>query len=129
VANMELRYALSDDKSSMSIELRDKDANNPLGHIILDASELESVIRNLGKVRSGMAEPVAPELDPMSRIETEMYPAWKVPDTHNSPHPGVMLCLRHPGLGWLGFFLDRDRALLIGDALEKYSPPPLEPAP
>ena len=117
---MELKYFLSENKNEAIIELWE---DNKLGYFVCDAATLEGLIRGLAQIRRNMSEQVSPELDPMSRIETEAFPAWMVPDTHNAPVPGAMLCLRHAGLGWLGFLLEREQALRIGKALEVDSKP------
>jgi len=122
MANMSLRFGLSENREEAIIELCEDE--KPLGHIISDAASLEGLIRELAKLRRIMSDRVPADLDPMPRIETEAYPAWRVPDTHNAPVPGVMLCLRHSGLGWLGFLLERDRAAQIGEALQRHSRSP-----
>jgi hypothetical protein len=119
VPRMTIKAGLKEDRQEVVIEIRDEE--KALGHIELDASTLDSFIQQLGKLRSGMTEQVSPTLDPFSRVETEYNPAWRVPDTHNAGNPGAMLCLRHPGFGWLGFLLDRERALQVSHALDEYS--------
>jgi hypothetical protein len=102
MARMVLRLALNEARDEAAIELH-QEGVGPLGHITYDAASVEGLIRSLARLRAEMAEPVAPELDPGARVEVMENPA------------------RHPGLGWLAFLFSRDRAVEIGQALDRYS--------
>lgn len=109
---MHLKTGLSDDNSSASITLLMNEL--PLGNIVFQAPELEQLIQSLAQVRAVMAEPVAPDLDPGSRIAAIHDPAWRI---RPMPPQGVLLVLRHPGLGWLGNLLPQKEARALGQAL------------
>jgi hypothetical protein len=91
----------------------------PLAHLYLDAAELEGLIRDLAKIRATMADQVAPALDPGGRLDLERSPAW-IADTRDG---NAVLALRHPGMGWLGFLLEMEKAQAIGTALLSRSTP------
>jgi hypothetical protein len=119
MARMTCTAVPTDDRQSAVLQMHED--GKPLAHMILDAASLEGLIRDLARVRARLAEEVTPELDPGARIDIEASPAWKIPRTHTGP-PGVVLALRHPGVGWLGFLLDKERAQAIGKALTKTPP-------
>lgn len=112
---------VDENRTTAVLEIREDD--KPLAHVTFDAAELEGLIRKLSKLRVHMAEQVAPELDPFSRIDDPVdQPAWKVPDTHTGPANRTMLLFRHPGMGWLGFLLEPERANAISGALANAPP-------
>lgn len=115
MARMKISGGVTVDKEAAVINLG-FDGEEPLAHISLDAASLEQFIRSLAPAREQMREIVVPSLDPYSRLDFVSAPAWHIPDTHNGP-PGVLLALRHPGLGWVSFLLERERALQLADAL------------
>lgn len=110
--NMQLKAGLSDDSESASITLMMNGL--PLGHIVLQAPELEDFVKSLGQLRAAMAEPVALDVDPGSRISAIHDPAWRL---RLLPSQGVLLVLRHPGLGWLGNLLPLKEARVLGQSL------------
>jgi hypothetical protein len=115
-----IKAGLTEDRETAVVQL-EQDDGTALGHITLDASGLATFIDEMQQCRSAMVEEVSPQLDPQSRVQTVQSPAWRVPDTHSGGGNGTLLALRHPGLGWLGFLLEKDRALAIADALKRYS--------
>jgi hypothetical protein len=119
MARIAIHCAATEDREQVVIEIRDGDRG--LAHAILDASDTEALIRRLGQLRAALNDPVPGELDPGARIEFANAPAWKVPDTHSGPSD-LVLALRHPGLGWLGFLLEAERAKEIGTALIETPP-------
>jgi hypothetical protein len=112
---MTLTSGITEDKETAVIELHED--GKALAHITLDAASLEGVIRELGRVRSNMNEIVPLELDPGARIETTPPSSWRVPGAHNGPTETLLLALRHPGLGWLGYLFDEVNARKLGKAL------------
>ena len=91
----------------------------PLGHIILDASELEGLIWQLAGHRENMAEAVTPSLDASSRLVALVNPVWQTAKRH--PPEGKALALRHPGFGWLSFVFPRAEAEAIAAEFMKPS--------
>ncbi|MGF7005790.1 hypothetical protein [Aminobacter sp. BE322] len=99
-----------------------------VAYMTVDAATLEGIIHALAHVRAKMTEEVSPTLDPGARLEAVPSPAWRVPGTHSGAE-GVLLALRHPGLGWLGFLLDEPRSRELGRALiETNATPPKSPS-
>jgi len=116
---MKHRVGLDIEKDLGIFELWEDD--KALAHILLDAPALDQLIFRLSQIRSAMRETVSPELDPGARIETIEEPAWRIPDKHSGDARKLMLILRHPGLGWLGFLLEKTRALAISAALKEWA--------
>lgn len=121
MGRMTLAPGLSEDRQMAVLEMRED--NIPLAHMIVDAATLEGVIRDLAKCRASMAEAVTPELDPGARLEAEAFPAWRIPDTHSGPADLKLMALRHPGIGWVGFLLEPERAQAIASGLLRQVPP------
>jgi len=118
MGRMTFTCGFNENRESGYLEMQED--GQPLARMYFDAATLEDLIRDLARCRSHLTEAVAPELDPGARIETERFPAWRVPDTHSGP--GTVLALRHSGMGWLGFLLEAERAQAIGKALIETPP-------
>ena len=68
----------------------------------LSAVELDELIARAAVQRASL-EP-AQAAQPPEKAEAIVHPAW-----HTAPLPnGVLLILRHPGLGWLAFVLPHE---------------------
>jgi hypothetical protein len=80
--------------------------DKPLGYILFDGASAEKHIQDVGDARAELNDPVAPELDPGSRLKAIVNPNWKVEDHRVSE--GRVISFRHPGLGWLTFILSDD---------------------
>lgn len=117
---MMYRVGQSEDGQSAFLEMHQDGKPDTTQHMLFSASELEWLIHRLAKVRSALPEAVAPALDPGSRLDPEMNPTWSVVDAqqHSGP-PGIVLAIRHSGLGWLGFHLPKDAAKALRGALTK----------
>lgn len=122
MGRMTFLAGVSADRDTTVIEMHED--GKPLAHMFVDAATLEGLIRQLGQCRAAMNETVADEIDPGARIETLPSPGWRIPDTHSGPSGTVLMALRHPGLGWLGFLLEEARAREIGAALTNTPPTP-----
>ena len=97
---MALTTTLREDRAEVTLELHQNDA--PIGHIRLEAPELEGLIHHLAANRAGLIDQVPRELDPGTRLNPIVDPVWRAqPDDDG----GVLLAIRHPGLGWLSFVL------------------------
>jgi len=67
----------------------------------LDAAQLDALIAAAAKRRAELG--AQPE-QPPPQCEAILNPAW-----HTSPLPnGVLMMLRHPGMGWLAFVLPHE---------------------
>ncbi|WP_434612127.1 hypothetical protein [Tabrizicola sp. M-4] len=111
---MTLQPSLQPNAGAVTIQMNmDGEA---LGHIHLEAAELEGFIHTLAMLRSQMKEAVPPQLDAGSRLECYITDAWRVPQDVNGIRT---LALRHPGLGWLGFGMPPEMAKQIAEWLAK----------
>lgn len=114
--SLTLNLTLDEDRLTATIEAVDPEGVKVSG--VADAADLDELIRALGAVRAAMADAVPEALEPPARVATLREPAWWC-----EGQPGVqVLCLRHPGYGWLAFALPQPEAELIAERL-------LEPAP
>ena len=116
MAKMIYQVGRHDDGQSAVLNMQQDGRPETLQHLILDAPSLDDLIGTLSKVRATLPEIVTPTLDPGARLDIQADPAWLVPDAHSGP-PGIVLALRHAGLGWLGFHLPKDGAKALSDAL------------
>jgi hypothetical protein len=124
MSRMELRMRVDNKREHVILELwMDGKA---LGHILLDPSTAEQHIHDLGKARAALSEPVIPSLEIHSRLEAVIDPGWVIP-AERLPQ-GKVLCLRHPGFGWLSFVLPDKEAAAIAEWLTRDLPlqPPSE---
>jgi hypothetical protein len=84
----------------------------------MNAQDIDDTIRNLAEIRERMADQIPDSMEPSFRMKPTPMPAWIVPETHPFGD-GKMLVLRHPGFGWLGFYLEPKRAKEIAFWLAK----------
>lgn len=92
--------------------------------VLLDASDLDSVIEHLSALRAMMR----PEV-PKTPVRTHQYVIEVDPCWHTEKHPlhdGAMLFLRHSGLGWTGFALPVESLAQMHQALSKHLEASLE---
>ena len=118
---MELRAKPDDARELVTIEFWMN--GTPLGHIHLDAGSLEQHIHDLGKHRAALNDQVPRELDPGSRLEAIYDPVWRTAAVDSDGQHGIVLALRHPGLGWLSFLLPFNEAANLGDWLVGHAKP------
>lgn len=107
--------SVSDDKKLTTITLYNGEENS--GSISVTAAELDNFITDLARVRMSMTDEVPREISSGIPLEAIIDPAWR---TRPLPHPGIpgpLLCLRHPGFGWLGFILPNQEAINLGQWL------------
>jgi hypothetical protein len=112
---MTLEKAFSVDRKKALIQMCAD--GEPLAHMICDGEFLEREIRDLARFRANIVEPVPNEPQPNQHLEVVRSPSWAVPHTHSGPKGHVMMGLRHPGYGWVGFMLEPDRARALAAAL------------
>jgi len=102
--------------TTISLEIVEDD--RPIGHANLEAPELDALIAALAVGRAGLAEQVPTELDDNARLKTVHEPFCRIgvlPDGSEK-----LLSIRHPGLGWLAFSFDAERAKLVGEELAQF---------
>lgn len=89
-------WSLTDDKKSLQVVF----PTEPPAGIRLDHIDVEDMIEKLAAMRVGM-EPPMPLRDPFAGTRILAHPAgrWFL-DPQPSGH--IMLCILHPGIGWVG---------------------------
>ncbi len=108
--------AVAPGKDSVSIQIRSEEHN-----VSLNAADLDRLIFSLGQARAEMSEHVPLDLPQGTKIAAQIDPRWIA---NVSPHPslaGILLNLRHSGLGWLGFVLPPHEARALGKWLLDHS--------
>jgi hypothetical protein len=103
-------WKLTDDRQHMLVLFPTEPMASALIH---DAGQVDDLIAGLEFLRRGMIEQVPPTLDPGSRLDSIIGPAWRATDTPDGP----VLAFRHPGLGWLGFLLPAEGRRQLGEWL------------
>jgi hypothetical protein len=88
-----------------------------LAHVVLEAPELDSLVRLVADLRAGLADRVPASLDPGARVVALVDPALKTARPTGTLPDGIILALRHPGLGWLAFLLPPPKAVALGTSL------------
>jgi hypothetical protein len=114
MAKIELAARTDSDRQHVLLELRMN--GKPLGHIALSGSDTEHHIHAIARHRAKLADRVSRELDPGSRLEAIFDPIWETP-THKAAAQGLLLAVRHPGLGWLSFLFPHREAAALGQWL------------
>lgn len=112
---MRLDMMLSEQRTQLTLTLVMD--GTQLGHIILETPEVEDVIHKIAAARASMAERVPPEIDPGSRLFAVDDPMWRTKVPSSAPKPGVVLALRHPGLGWIANLLPPAETRALGQSL------------
>lgn len=72
----------------------------------LDGAQTEALIQRLALYRSAMKPAVAPQISRTHSYHVTMEPIWFAEP--NLTIDGVVLLLRHGGLGWIGFAFNRE---------------------
>ena len=114
-ANVRFATRLSPDRQRVTVALMMDD--QPLGFADVESSELEELIALLATRRAEMADQVAAEIEPGARLTAIIDPLWRAKtESHGTPD-GVLLALRHPGLGWITSLFSRAEVLRLGQSL------------
>lgn len=88
-----------------------------LGGMGLTAADMDDLIARLARARAAMTDIVPPLLEPGARLQATPAPAWHT--KHQNDLQGILLALRHPGLGWLSFLLPPDSATGLAQAIDE----------
>ncbi len=91
----------------------------PTGSITLSAADTDGLIREIGKNRAQLVQPVASDLD-AATLAPVIDPAWQTPDVRFQE--GRMLSIRDPGLGWLTYIFPDEEAADVATWLTKDLP-------
>lgn len=115
-------FNISVANDKMTATVRVCSEGSPETTLTLTAQEIDTLIKGLSRARFDMAVPQPAEPKGQS-IDFQADPAWR---TRHSPHPslpGILLYLRHGGIGWQGFMLPYHEAQALGDWLVNNSRP------
>ena len=88
-----------------------------IAFIQMPAAELQSLLQKLARLRAEMREPVERSAEEARSMATASDPSWSIGFMEGDG--SSVLAMRHPGFGWLAFNLQRDRAAMLGDALQR----------
>lgn len=113
MARVEFRLSLRVDRRSIFFEMLIEDRR--VGYCDLDSAEAEQLIEMLMDKRLELADEVAREIDPGTRLPVLVDPVWRAPGFRLDK--GRILALRHPGLGWLSFCFPDKEAEKIAETL------------
>ncbi len=91
----------------------------PTGSVTLSAAETDGLVRELGKNRAQLVQPVASNPDEAT-TEPVIDPAWLTPEVRYQD--GRLLSIRDPGLGWLAYVFPDEEAADIAAWLTKDLP-------
>jgi hypothetical protein len=124
MAKMLLRVGTQEDREFIAVRL-DMDGEQ-LGWIELDAPGADDHIKRMSDARALLKDEVVDSLDPGARVVTVVDPEFTTMGA--TPQADVvLLALRHPGLGWLGFGFPREKALALAKELRTLAAPPRKP--
>lgn len=116
---MELKWALSEDRRTLTLEMWMNGA--PLGHMLCDATAVEDIANKLAEARANMLEEVPRELDIGARVAGAGDPIWRIPG--GLQQDGKPLFLRDPGFGWRGYLFPEKEARAVAKWLLEGLPP------
>jgi hypothetical protein len=117
-----LTVTLGEEKDRVRLAMQD----GSVGTLSLGPAETDELIKALAGARMQLSEPVAavPPQEPGKEEVFILNPAWRVDDLPQASVQGVMLRLRHPGLGWVNLVVPYHEARALGHWLLKLSPVP-----
>lgn len=113
----DVQFALSNDKTKAAIYVGEILAEND-DPVILDAASLDTMIANLGKLRSEMTPPFIKSLDPnpvFSNVTRQ--PMFHINRQHVLSKE-IILAARHEGFGWLAFIVSNEAANTLADMVK-----------
>lgn len=88
--------------------------------VLLYPPELEQLIELLASARARLRDVVPFDVDPGTRIDAIADPRWVY--FRNGSAQGKVVAFRHPGYGWLPFFLPNAEAIKLADFLTEDLP-------
>lgn len=111
----DLNFTVDNTRTAMTIQIE----NGP--SVTLTAGQVETLITTLADMRGNMSPPVdtkvSRELPPRALHD----PDWTHDITEDSESlPGMLLRVRHPGMGWLPFLLRPESARLLGASIAEF---------
>ena len=112
---IQLNVQLASNKATIIITVMQRSV--ALSSAVMESPELDTFIALLSANRAMMADPIPMEQEPTGRTVALYDPVWRARIPRVAPKPGVLLTLRHPGLGWIGSLLPPTEARALGEAL------------
>jgi hypothetical protein len=90
-----------------------------VGESTLNADEMDTVIAGLGQLRAALDQPVRSEPDQSAGAREFLVvdPVWRTVPSPHAEIDGVVMRLRHLGLGWVSFLLPRHEGRALGKRL------------
>jgi hypothetical protein len=81
--------------------------------VVLTATEMEGLIQNLAGQRANMLDVPPPDLVPGRQMPAIIDPV--IGSSEERFDGKRLLAIRHPGMGWLGFFIPDETAKEVAD--------------
>lgn len=110
------------------VKLQLVNAGKVVGEATLNAEEMDAVIDGLGRFRAGLSQQVRQEPDQSSGSQELLVvdPAWRTTQSPHAEIDGIVMRLRHIGLGWVSFLLPRHEGLALGKWLTESCSAPIK---
>jgi len=107
-----LNITVSPDKRELIIS--GPDGQELPGKLVLEATEIDDLIRGLVGVRAGMDPPIPDTLEPTGRYYPAANPRWVL---RQEAFDHVALGLQHRGLGWVLNLFSKAQAQKLAESL------------
>jgi hypothetical protein len=122
-----LTLTLADDRSQVNLQLLND--GKIAGESTLSADEVDAVIAGLGRFRAALSQQVRPEPDQSGGAQEFLVvdPAWRTVQSPHAEVDGIVMRLRHLGLGWVSFLLPRHEGRALGKWLVDSCAEPAKP--
>ena len=122
-----LALTLADDKSNVTSQLLSD--GKVSGESTLNADEMDDLIAGLGHLRAALNQQVRTEPDrgAGTRYIVVVDPAWRTGPSPHAEIDGIVMRLRHVGLGWVSFLLPHREGRALGKWLTENSIEPTKP--
>ena len=122
-----LTLTLADDRNHVNLQLLND--GKVVGQSTLSADEIDVVITGLGRFRAMLNQPVRPEPDQSGGAQEFLVvdPAWRTVQSPHAEVDGIVMRLRHLGLGWVSFLLPRQEGRALGKWLADSCAEPAKP--
>jgi hypothetical protein len=122
-----LTLTLADDRNHVNLQLLND--GKVVGESTLSADEIDAVITGLGRFRAALNQQARPEPDESGGAQEFLVvdPAWRTVQSPHAEVDGIVMRLRHLGLGWVSFLLPRQEGRALGKWLADNCAEPAKP--
>lgn len=122
-----LTLTLAQDRNHVYLQLLND--GKVVGESTLNADEMDAVITGLGRFRAALNQQVRPEPDQSGGAQEFLVvdPCWRTVQSPHSEVDGIVMRLRHLGLGWVSFLLPRHEGRALGKWLADSCAEPAKP--